>query len=1167
MNYVPIATRVTLDIEGNNLVVTDANENTAETNTFAPGGLQLKTESQDAGTRWALPNALGAPLRAWDSRANVRRWTYDDLNRPTHAYLKHDIDDEVLQQRIIYGESLGAGADDINHRGQVYRVYDSAGVQTCVEYDFKGNLLATERRLAEDYKAAPDWIALATETDPALIHAAAAPLLEAETFTTSWTYDALSRVLTQTTPDASVTTQDFGPGGMLNSVAVHVRGAVTPTGIVTNIDYNARGQRTLIEYGNGSTTDYEYDPKTFRVTRIRTIRPNPDPDLCIVQDLRYHYDPVGNIARIRDQAQQGVFFDNAYADPTQSFVYDGLYRLTSATGREHATLTMPTAEGFAPIAHPQDIQAQRNYRQTFTYDPVGNLLRMKHESGMSVVWERGYAYHPGGNQLKATSDPLDDIDDPLTYSVPYTHDAHGNMTAMPTIPGGLTWDDDDRLQSSDAIGGGKTYYVYDGAGQRVRKVHVNLSGSISQQRLYVGSWETYREHKNINTTNDLDLDRETLHVHDDHGRVCLIETKTVDAGAPVVAPANVARYQYSNHLGTANLELDDVAEVISYEEFHPYGTSSYRAANSAIEVSAKRYRYTGQERDEETGLAYHGARYYAPWLCRWIAADPTGIVDGIARYTYVSCSPIRFHDPDGTRKVTTPGSDELMRQALALQGPPLSSTNGAAPSDLLAIPDNGRDWVKDYAVAQKRGEAAIQKHRELSNQLGKEVAKGVAKLYAVGAVAGLTATWVGSTAVVQTALEAGGAKALVAETFIGTVSGAAGGATEAGLTEASRQLEEGVLRPSELAKEIGKGAGVGSLIGAGTGLLFGLATRAITPRTPSASPASRPTKLTNDATSQASTEPTGTGNRTIGSDAELLAAAESARDTLATQMGPMRRAARPAAVTAGYNIETGQIAAQPSGNLMCAEKRVVQTLGGDIRKVRMTSAVRPRPQTPPFAEVPVCTDCEFWYGRSPFPSGTRFQGDEGHVEIDRHNWNQLRAAPFEHAEKIPEALNGLIRASNTEEADHAYWKLDNVVIVQGMLHESALAACSCLVVGLGRATPSARPRMLELMVQIGGGEPSRQEIQQNRSDLHALCLRELKHGYALYLDILERGTQEEQVHCVDLLGMCAEEDPSLRPQVVWHLTRYASTVQDSILQEFLKNWLDALSGCAVVDQQ
>ncbi|SFF50960.1 hypothetical protein SAMN02745121_09235 [Nannocystis exedens] len=63
---------------------------------------------------------------------------------------------------------------------------------------------------------------------------------------------------------------------------------------------------------------------------------------------------------------------------------------------------------------------------------------MKHESGMSVVWERGYAYHPGGNQLRATSAALDDIDDPPNYTVLYSHDAHGNMTAMPNIPGGLT---------------------------------------------------------------------------------------------------------------------------------------------------------------------------------------------------------------------------------------------------------------------------------------------------------------------------------------------------------------------------------------------------------------------------------------------------------------------------------------------------------------------------------------------------------------------------------------------------------------------------------------------------------------------------------------------------------------------------------------------------------
>ncbi|WP_434422040.1 SpvB/TcaC N-terminal domain-containing protein [Nannocystis pusilla] len=660
-------TRTTLDIEGNTLVVEDARGNTAETNTFAPGGLQLKTLSVDAGTRLALPNALGNPLRAWDNRQNVRRWTYDPLSRPTHAYLAHAADPEVLQQRIVYGESLGASAATTNHLGQIYRVYDSAGVLTSLAYDFKGNLLATERRLTEDYKTAPDWIDLVTLTDPALIHAAAAPLLEAETFTTSWTYDALSRVRTQTTPDDSVTTQTFGLGGMLQSVAVNVRGALTDTNIVTKIDYNARGQRLLIAYGNGSTTDYEYDPRNFRVTRIHTERPPTYAGLRTVQDLRYHYDPSGNIAQIRDQAQQGVFFDNAYVDPTQKFRYDPTYRLIEATGREHDALAMPTPAGFTPIAHPQDTQAQRLYKQLYTYDSVGNIREMAHRvivgNVEQVAWRRRYLYATAGNRLTHTNVPGDDVDDPQSYTGFYDYDEHGNMITMAQIPGGLTWDDDDRLQSTSHVGGGTVYYVYDGAGQRVRKVTVNQSGTTSKQRLYFGSWETYREHKNINTTNDLDLERETLHVHDDHGRVCLIETKTVDAGAPVVTPANIARYQYSNHLGTANLELNDGAEVISYEEFHPYGTSSYRAANSAIEVSAKRYRYTGQERDEETGLAYHSARYYAPWLARWTAADPIGLGDGPNRYQYARENPISGRDPSGRATFTLDTTADAKQQA------------------------------------------------------------------------------------------------------------------------------------------------------------------------------------------------------------------------------------------------------------------------------------------------------------------------------------------------------------------------------------------------------------------------------------------------------------------------------------------------------------------------
>jgi RHS repeat-associated protein len=67
--------------------------------------------------------------------------------------------------------------------------------------------------------------------------------------------------------------------------------------------------------------------------------------------------------------------------------------------------------------------------------------------------------------------------------------------------------------------------------------------------------------------------------------------------------------------------------------------------------TAKRYRYTGKERDEESGLCYHEARYHAPWVGRWATCDPLGLEDGTNLYGFAGNNPVRFVDPDGTQKI------------------------------------------------------------------------------------------------------------------------------------------------------------------------------------------------------------------------------------------------------------------------------------------------------------------------------------------------------------------------------------------------------------------------------------------------------------------------------------------------------------------------------------
>ena len=185
----------------------------------------------------------------------------------------------------------------------------------------------------------------------------------------------------------------------------------------------------------------------------------------------------------------------------------------------------------------------------------------------------------------------------------------------------------------------EAWYRYDAGKQRVRK-RVVKQGGLVEERLYLGGIEIYRKYDAGGT---LTLERETLHVMDDKKRIAMVETRTegTDDSLP-----QLVRYQLGNHLGSASLELDETAQIISYEEYYPYGSTSYQAVRSQIETP-KRYRYTGMERDEETGLNYHGARYYAVWLGRWISCDPSGIADGVNSYRYSKNNPIVYVDNNG----------------------------------------------------------------------------------------------------------------------------------------------------------------------------------------------------------------------------------------------------------------------------------------------------------------------------------------------------------------------------------------------------------------------------------------------------------------------------------------------------------------------------------------
>jgi RHS repeat-associated protein len=674
--YGKYSTRVELDIQGLQRSVTDALDREVMAYDYDMLGNRIHQASMEAGERWMLNDTTGKAIRAWDTRGHNFRTTYDVARRPVALFVqgtdsansdKRTLAAEVLFQKVVYGEGQ-ANDQALNLRTRMFQTCDAVGVVTSMGhnsvtnqdegFDFKGNLLRGSRQFVADYKALPNWDAT--------------PALAPDVFMSSTQYDALNRPVSGVSPDGSVVTPTYNEANFLETVSVNLQGAATATPFVTNIDYDAKGQRVLIQYGNDTQTTYNYDPLTFRLIQLTTSRPSFPQGQQTVQDLFYSYDPVGNITHIQDDAdiQNVVFFRNQRIEPSNDYTYDATYRLVQASGREQLGIGSdgnrlpPIASSYndvprAGLLSPSDGNAMGTYLETYHYDKVGNFQQLVHSGSqpLNPGWTRSYTYGETSllefvkvsNRLSSSA-----ISGNQPLNEPYTYDLHGNMTSMPQLQA-MQWDFKDqlmmtqrqRVNASDSDGithtGQKTYYVYDGAGQRARKVTESSAGLKMKERFYLGGYEVYREY---NSGGAVTLERQTLHVMDDKQRVGLVETLT--QGNDGLSTRQLIRYQFSNHLGSASLELDDQGQVISYEEYCPYGNTSYQAGPSAVEVSLKRYRYTGMERDEETGFYYNLRRYYIPWLARWASSDPIGISDSVNTYLYVRDRPSSLSDPEGT---------------------------------------------------------------------------------------------------------------------------------------------------------------------------------------------------------------------------------------------------------------------------------------------------------------------------------------------------------------------------------------------------------------------------------------------------------------------------------------------------------------------------------------
>jgi RHS repeat-associated protein len=279
--------------------------------------------------------------------------------------------------------------------------------------------------------------------------------------------------------------------------------------------------------------------------------------------------------------------------------------------------------------------------QTFSYDPLNRVLTAGtvNASG-SNCWGEQYGYDEWGNLLTIGMPPgYSSCAQPDNLSLGvnaknqisnsgYTYDPAGNLTAIPGAGGGtFTYNAENQMLTAAGV-----TYAYDGDGKRVKK----SSGTL----YWYGAGSDVLEETTLSgtATNDYIFFGELRIARRD-------------------ASGNVFPY-FADHLGSSR-RIEEVAAGAStaspcYDaDFYPFGRE-----HAFTDSCPQNYKFTGKERDGESGLDYFGARYYSSSLGRFMSPDWSVKEEPVPYaklpdpqtlnlYSYVENNPTTLRDPDG----------------------------------------------------------------------------------------------------------------------------------------------------------------------------------------------------------------------------------------------------------------------------------------------------------------------------------------------------------------------------------------------------------------------------------------------------------------------------------------------------------------------------------------
>ncbi len=596
----PAVTHLTYDAMGQLATVRDPAGH-VRTQTFDRLGNLVRIADSNFGTVTLEYDPNGNEVKRTSAVGVVRVQAFDGANRVVSRY---DEADRAATERTWAYDRLEGCAECTNTGGNLARVTwpgGAGGGEDRLGYDAQGNGVFTRRTIG------------------------------GRPFTIRRQYDGLDREIKVTYPGGLGLDRVWDGAGRLTAIP----------GAITGVDYDERGSLAKVRFANGTTTDYGYDARR-RLASLATRGADGAPLL----QLTYARTPAGDLKSIVDGALAGrVRHDAALTSDAWGRVTKA--ELSGADGVETLEFAYDAIDNIVSATSSRGAQS-RAHVGAYTYEA-------SRPNAVSAAGGLSYTYDASGRTA-------------TRGAVSYGRDFEGRITSASggAVDGRFTWDEAERVAKFE--GEGTVWYVDEDF--EVRDGIATLYARLGEERVTrletdALAAEVLSDLAPASGTGPLTVDGDGVIDIADAWLAQANATGVVQvSGGPAPSATGAllrsaarrllladATWLHADHLNSLVLATDEAGGLRGEQSFYP--TGEVRERQGYVDDHG----FTGQERDESTGLLHFRARDLDTRTGRWDMPDPAfeELSPGQVRYlgqatvgyAYVGNAFFDAYDPTG----------------------------------------------------------------------------------------------------------------------------------------------------------------------------------------------------------------------------------------------------------------------------------------------------------------------------------------------------------------------------------------------------------------------------------------------------------------------------------------------------------------------------------------